>query len=122
MSAVVSSPYTLSWDLTDWYEGVDDARFHAEKDRLETQGQQFIERYRQRFHTLHTYEDFSRFYREYEEIIGGFQKLQYFVTLSLTLDMNQDDALQAYQEIEMMIHALVSDLEAIYFECDEAFI
>lgn len=122
MSGVVPSSYRLQWDVSKWHEGGDDMSFHMERDRLEKQGKEFIETHKQIFHTFHTYEDFSRFYEEYEAIIGGFQKLQYFLTLVMTLDMSRDDVMREYQKIERIHHDMIADLEAIYFECDEDFV
>lgn len=112
----------LQWDVNKWYEGGDDMLFHMERDRLEKQGKEFIKTYKQIFHTFHTYEDFSGFYHDYEAIIGEFQKLQYFLTLVMTLDMSRDDVMREYQEVERIYHDMISDLEAIYFECDEDFV
>lgn len=112
----------LQWDVNKWYERGDDMLFHMERHRLEKQGKEFIKAHKQIFHTFHTYEDFSGFYQDYEAIIGEFQKLQYFLTLVMTLDMSRDDVMREYQEIERIYHDMISDLEAIYFECDEDFV
>ena len=85
-----SGAETVSWDLTDLYDGMDDPHLNADLDACDTEADALDAAYRGRIATL-TADEVAELIRRYESLMETAHKVGSFASLNWTQD-TQDPA------------------------------
>lgn len=111
----------LEWNLSDFYDSLDDEKYQKDFLLLQKLAKNFIKNYSMKIHTFHTMDDFLLFYQDFEKIVSIFEKLKYFITFLQTKDIYNKNFFLESQKIDEISNSIVNSIDESFKLCDKNF-
>lgn len=103
-----------SWDLSEYYSGLEDEKFLSDWNFFLQISNNFIKNYSMKIPTFHTYNDLMLFYKDFEEVIKYYENLRYFLHYKNSLNIFDEKILAKISEIEEISGNFLISLWELY--------
>lgn len=103
-----------SWDLSVYYSGFEDEKFLHDWNFFKKIAEKFVNIYSMENMKFHTFKDLRQFYEDFEEVLSIYENIRYYLLYRLTLDMQDEVAMQKISDIDSISESFIQKIAEIY--------